>query len=137
MCQNRHARAWRGHPRPEAPRPNQRRGWNTSGHDPRMALYNNIDLELILALADFREHFPGWAAGKADGLRDLSKIGAQKRIVLFLRPDRGRDCGLAGCELLPDLFGARGERLVVGLDGLGKADVGVGVFVAAIELRIV
>src|SRR5271163_2960177 len=93
--------------------------------------------EAIFALADLRKHFPWRAFGKTDGFCDFRHVGAQKRILSLFRADRCRHGGLAGSKLLRDFRGAGGERLVVRLDGFGEADIGVGIFVAAIEPGVV
>ena len=76
-------------------------------------------------------------AGQADGRCDRRHVGAQEDVLPLLGAHGGRDRRLTGGDLPLRLLGARPQVRVVRLDGERKADVGLRVFVPAVDLRVV
>src|SRR6266404_8865242 len=85
--------------------------------------------ELVLALADFGKHLPGRLARQADQFRYFGKIGAQERIRSLLLAHQGWDRHCLGGNEFCYLLVALQQKGIVGLDGLGKTDIGGGIFV--------
>ena len=68
-------------------------------------------------------------------VKDVARVA--NPIDAFLLAELARDGRRAVGDLLLDLGGARLERGIVRLDGEGEADVGVGIFVAAVHRGVV
>src|SRR3954471_17473031 len=91
----------------------------------------------VLALTDLGKHFPGRAVRKPDRFCYLRHISAQERVRFLFLADGRRNGRLVGGEQLSDLGLPRIERRVAGLDRFRKANVGLGVFVPAIDPGVV
>src|ERR1700722_11805456 len=93
--------------------------------------------EAVLALAYLGEHLRRGLSGKTDRCRDRRIVGPQEDVGAFLLAELARDGRRARGDLLFRFGLARLERGIAGLDRERKADIGVGIFVAAVHRGVV
>src|SRR6266566_1470376 len=110
--------------------PRGRAGGKSSNYD---TIKSRLASGSVLALADFREHLPCRAAREPDRFRHLRHVRAQKRVCRLFRAHGRRDGRLARGEKLLDLCLARAQRGIGGFYRFGEGDIGLGIFVAAID----
>src|SRR5581483_1794284 len=94
-------------------------------------------LEPVLARTDLGEHLGRRVPGESDLGGDFGQVCAQERIGGFLGAEpRGNRRPALGDEPR-HLALAGGELRIVGLDGAGETDIGLRIFVTAINMRVV